>query len=223
VAARRRALDRLGELKQGVGEATEQVHSDSFALVNRPVVATGNDVQPGSGQVRPDKVTRGGVVDLVEVLAACQKCRQPSKVWCLAELHNRAVGAECCNPISFDDAHQSGAEHIKAIFLRALGHCSTNGEGRQVDVGPIDFDRADVLNRDPINRIDFRGQQRDETLVRQCDSEFVDDATCALLENFYRQNITPHGTDSARNLPQGARTIWHPDPDDDDGIHDWKT
>jgi hypothetical protein len=25
-------------------------------------------------------------------------------------------------------------------------------------------------------------------------------------------------------LPQGARTIWHPDPDDDDdGIHDWKT
>ena len=220
MVARRRALKGLGELKQGVGEPTKQVHPGPFAFMNWPVVAAGNHVQPSARQVCPDQVTRGGVVDLIEVLAASQERNQPGKVWCLTELHDQAVDAQCCDPVGFDNAHQASAQDVEAIFLRTLSHCGTNGKGSQVGVNPVDVDGADILDRHPIDRIDFRSQQWDETFIGQGDGEFVDDATRSLFEDFNRQHIATYRADSTRDLTQGSGTIGHPDTDNDNSVHD---
>jgi hypothetical protein len=220
MVARRRALKGLGELKQGVREPTKQVHPDPFTFMNWPAVAAGSHVQPSAKQVCPDQVTRGGVVDLIEVLAASQERDQPRKVWCLAELHDQAIGAQCCDPVGFDNAHQASAQNVEAIFLRTLSHRGTYGEGSQVGVNPGDVDGADILDRHSVDRIDFRGQQWDETFIGQRDGEFVDDATGSLFEDFDRQHIATYRTDSTRDLTQGSWTIGHPDTDNDNDIHD---
>lgn len=219
MVARRRAFKRLGELDQSVGEPAEQVHPDPFAFMNRPAAAAGNHIEPSAKQVCPDQVTRGGVVDLIEVLAARQERDQPGKVWRIAELHDRPIHSQCCDPVGFNDAHQASTQDVEAIFLRTLGQCGTNGEGRQVGIYPVDVDGADILDRHPVDRIDFRSQQRGETFIGQSNGEFVDDTTCSLFENFDRQHIATYRADSTRDLTEGSWTIGHPDPDNDNSIH----
>ncbi|MFT7394769.1 MAG: hypothetical protein ACI83Y_002450, partial [Candidatus Azotimanducaceae bacterium] len=99
-------------------------------------------------------------------------------------------------------------------------HCGTNGKGSQVGVNPVDVDGADILDRHPIDRIDFRSQQWDETFIGQGDGEFVDDATRSLFEDFNRQHIATYRADSTRDLTQGSGTIGHPDTDNDNSVHD---
>ena len=103
--------------------------------------------------------------------------------------------------------------------MQVLGQCGTNGEGRQVGICPVDIDGADILDRHPVDRIDFRSQQRGETFIGQSNGEFVDDTTCSLFENFDRQHIATYRADSTRDLTEGSWTIGHPDPDNDNSVH----